>query len=77
MLESFGERLKVISPTKTRVLAVEFTSRSLDLAARSPRIRRTASGSSASGNLVVARHDDPRFGVERVAKGVKPKFHII
>ena len=34
MLENFGERLNAISPTKTRVLAVEFTSRNPDLAAR-------------------------------------------
>jgi len=34
MLETFGERLNAISPTKTRVLAVEFTSRDPDLAAK-------------------------------------------
>ena len=34
MLESFGERLNVISPAKTRVLAIEFTSRSPELAAK-------------------------------------------
>ena len=33
MLENFGERLNAVSPTKTRVLAVEFTSRNADLAA--------------------------------------------
>lgn len=46
MLESFGERLKVISPTKTRVLAVEFTSRSLDLAARSPEFGEPQAGAA-------------------------------
>ena len=34
ILESFGEKLNVISPTKTRVLAIEFTSRNPDLAAK-------------------------------------------
>ena len=34
MLENFGERLNAISPTKTRVLAIEFSSRDPDLAAR-------------------------------------------
>ncbi len=34
MLEGFGERLNVISPAKTRVLAIEFTSRSPELAAK-------------------------------------------
>jgi succinoglycan biosynthesis transport protein ExoP len=34
ILEKFGERLSVLSPTKTRVLSVEFSSRNPDLAAR-------------------------------------------
>lgn len=34
ILEKFSERLAVLSPTKTRVLSVEFTSRDPDLAAR-------------------------------------------
>jgi uncharacterized protein involved in exopolysaccharide biosynthesis len=34
ILESFSEKLNVISPTKTRVLAIEFTSRNPDLAAK-------------------------------------------
>ncbi len=34
ILENFGEKLNVISPTKTRVLAIEFTSRNPDLAAK-------------------------------------------
>ena len=32
--ETFGERLSVLSPTKTRVLSIEFTSRNPDLAAK-------------------------------------------
>ena len=34
ILESFAERLAVLSPTKTRVLSIEFTSRDSDLTAR-------------------------------------------
>src|SRR5208337_4099383 len=34
MLENFADRLSVLSPTKTRVLTIEFTSRDADLAAR-------------------------------------------
>lgn len=34
ILEKFSEKLSVLSPTKTRVLSVEFTSRNPDLAAR-------------------------------------------
>jgi polysaccharide biosynthesis transport protein len=34
ILETFAERLNVLSPQKTRVLAIEFTSRDPDLAAR-------------------------------------------
>lgn len=34
ILEKFGEKLSVLSPTKTRVLSVEFSSRNPDLAAR-------------------------------------------
>ena len=34
ILEKFSDRLAVLSPTKTRVLSVEFTSRDPDLAAR-------------------------------------------
>lgn len=34
ILEKFGEKLAVLSPTKTRVLSIEFSSRDPDLAAR-------------------------------------------
>jgi uncharacterized protein involved in exopolysaccharide biosynthesis len=34
ILETFGDRLNVLSPTKTRVLSIEFTSRNPDLAAK-------------------------------------------
>lgn len=34
ILEKFGEKLSVLSPTKTRVLSVEFSSRNPDLAAK-------------------------------------------
>jgi uncharacterized protein involved in exopolysaccharide biosynthesis len=34
MLEKFAEKLSVLSPTKTRVISIEFTSRDPDLAAR-------------------------------------------
>lgn len=34
ILEKFSEKLTVLSPTKTRVLSIEFTSRNADLAAR-------------------------------------------
>ena len=34
MLETFADKLSVLSPTKTRVLSIEFTSRNPDLAAR-------------------------------------------
>lgn len=34
ILESFAEKLAVLSPTKTRVLSIEFTSRDADLTAR-------------------------------------------
>ncbi len=34
ILEKFGEKLQVLSPTKTRVLSIEFSSRNPDLAAR-------------------------------------------
>ena len=34
ILEKFGEKLSVLSPTKTRVLSIEFSSRDPDLAAR-------------------------------------------
>ncbi len=34
ILETFGEKLSVLSPTKTRVLSIEFTSRNPDLAAK-------------------------------------------
>lgn len=34
ILEKFGEKLSVLSPTKTRVLSIEFSSRNPDLAAR-------------------------------------------
>ena len=36
ILETFGDKLNVLSPTKTRVLSIEFTSRNPDLAARAP-----------------------------------------
>ncbi len=38
MLEKFAERLAVLSPTKTRVISVEFSSRDPDLAARGANI---------------------------------------
>ena len=34
ILETFGDKLSVLSPTKTRVLSIEFTSRNPDLAAK-------------------------------------------
>ncbi len=34
ILETFGDKLNVLSPTKTRVLSIEFTSRNPDLAAK-------------------------------------------
>ncbi|WP_457797012.1 GumC family protein [Methylocystis sp. S23] len=58
ILEKFGEKLSVLSPTKTRVLSVEFSSRNPDLAAR---------GANAVAETYIEMQQEAKRDVARAA----------
>lgn len=58
ILEKFGEKLSVLSPTKTRVLSVEFSSRNPDLAAR---------GANAVADAYIEMQQEAKRDIARTA----------
>lgn len=58
ILEKFGEKLSVLSPTKTRVLSIEFSSRNPDLAAQ---------GANAVADAYIEMQQDAKRDIARTA----------
>ncbi|QGM99251.1 GumC family protein [Methylocystis parvus] len=58
ILEKFGEKLSVLSPTKTRVLSIEFSSRNPDLAAR---------GANAVADAYIEMQQEAKRSIARTA----------
>jgi uncharacterized protein involved in exopolysaccharide biosynthesis len=64
ILEKFSEKLTVLSPTKTRVLSIEFSSRNPDLAAR---------GANAVAETYIKMEQEAKREMEKKKKNTEEK----